>query len=65
MTYYAIDKPRTLRLWTWDDSTRIVNFLTVHLLRAQKYGKELCYLYFIIGLDIPHHTGPFMTKELA
>jgi len=27
MTYYAIDRPRTLRLWTWDDSTRIVNFL--------------------------------------
>ncbi|CDW81323.1 UNKNOWN [Stylonychia lemnae] len=54
MTYFAIDRPRTLRLWTWDDSTRIVNFLTVHLMRAKKYG-----------LDIPHHTTPYMTKELA
>ena len=34
MTYQAIDKPRMLRLWTWDDSTRIVNFMSLHLLKA-------------------------------
>ena len=27
MTYQAIDKPRLLRMWTWDDSTRIANMM--------------------------------------
>ena len=30
----AVDKPRILRTWTWDDSSRIVNLMNLHLLRA-------------------------------
>ena len=52
MTYQAIDKPRLLRLWTWDDSTRIANFMTVHLLKSQRYG-----------LDIPIQHSMGLTKD--
>ena len=31
MTAQAMDKPKMLRMWTWDDSTKIVNFMTLHL----------------------------------
>ena len=48
----AIDRPRLLRTWTWDDSTRIVNLFNMHLLRAQKYG-----------LDIPIQRSHGITKE--
>ena len=48
----AIDKPRILRTWTWDDSTRIVNFFNCHLMRAQKYG-----------LDIPIQRSFGLTKD--
>ncbi len=48
----AVDKPRLLRTWTWDDSSRIVNFMNLHLLRAQKYG-----------LDIPIQRQIGLTKE--
>ncbi len=34
MTYQAIDRPRAQRLWTWEDSTRIVNYLNLHLLKV-------------------------------
>eukprot|EP00347_Sterkiella_histriomuscorum_P019105 403342929 len=54
MNYIAIEKPRSLRLWTWDDSTKIVNFLTLHLMKSQKYG-----------LDIPFNTPVFLDKEQA
>ena len=37
----AIDKVRTLRAWTWEDSSRIANLMTCHLMRAQKYGLEI------------------------
>lgn len=47
----AVDRPRLLRTWTWDDSTRIVNFMNVHYLRCYKYG-----------LDIPIQRDIGMTK---
>ena len=28
----AIDKPKMLRLWAWDDATKIVNFMTLHMM---------------------------------
>ena len=40
------------RLWTWDDSTKIVNFMTMHLMQAEKYG-----------LDIPIQNSALWTKE--
>ena len=52
MTYQAIDKPRLLRLWTWDDSTRIANFMSAHLLKCQRYG-----------LDMPIQRNIGLTKE--
>ena len=33
MVYNAIDRPRGQRLWTWDDSSRIVNFFNCHLMK--------------------------------
>ena len=41
-----------LRMWTWDDSTKIVNFMTLHLKQAQKYS-----------LDIPIQNQALFTKE--
>ena len=52
MTYQAIDKPRLLRLWTWDDSTRIVNMMSVYLLKSHRYA-----------LDIPTQRSTGLTKE--
>ena len=52
MTYQAIDKPRLMRLWTWDDSSRIANFMTLHLAKCQKYG-----------LDIPIQRNMYLTKD--
>ncbi len=52
MTYQAIDKPRLLRMWTWDDSSRIVNMMSVHLLKCHKYA-----------LDIPVQRTMGLTKE--
>ena len=48
----AVDRPRILRTWTWQDSSKIVNFFDAHLLQAQKYG-----------LDIPILKQHNMTKE--
>ena len=41
MQAQAMDKPKMLRMWTWDDSSRIVNFMTLHLMQAEKYGLDL------------------------
>ena len=41
MTAMATDKPKMLRMWSWDDSTKIVNFMTLHLKQAQKYGLDI------------------------
>ena len=34
----AMDRPKLLRLWAWDDATKIVNFMTQHYMQAEKYG---------------------------
>ena len=52
MSAQAMDKPKMFRMWTWDDSSRIVNFMTLHLMKAQKYA-----------LDIPIQNSSLMTKE--
>ena len=52
MSSQAMDKPKMLRMWSWDDSSRIVNFFTVHLMHAQKFG-----------LDIPNRNNNLLTKE--
>ena len=38
MSACAMDKPKMLRMWTWDDATKIVNFMSLHLKQAEKYG---------------------------
>ena len=35
-----VDGVRTERLWTWQDSTRIVEYYRQHLKRVQKYGLD-------------------------
>ena len=52
MTAQVMDKPKMLRMWTWDDSTKIVNFMTLHLKMAEKYG-----------LDIPIQNQNLFTKH--
>ena len=52
MTYQAIDKPRMLRMWTWEDSTKIVNFMTLHFVKSHQYG-----------LDLPILSSQGHTKE--
>uniref|UniRef100_A0A7S3CSD0 Uncharacterized protein n=1 Tax=Strombidium rassoulzadegani TaxID=1082188 RepID=A0A7S3CSD0_9SPIT len=47
----AIDKPKFGRLWTWDDASKIVNFMTLHFAKSRKYG-----------LDLPVTTGNLLTK---
>ena len=48
----AVDRPRILRTWTWQDSCKMVNFFDHHLLKCQKYG-----------LDVPVLRSTGMTKE--
>ena len=48
----AIDKPRLLRTWTWEDSSKIVNFFDLHLMRAMKFG-----------LDVPVQRSHGLTKD--
>ena len=48
----CIDKPRTARFWTWEDASKMANFLTLHYQRSNKYG-----------LNIPIQCNPLMTKE--
>ena len=52
MRAQAVDKPRMNRLWTWEDSSKIVNFMTLHFKQAQKYG-----------LDIPVQNSILYTKQ--
>ena len=49
----ATDRPRILRAWTWQDSSKIVNFFTMHMMRSAKYG-----------LDIPVFNSIGWTKEM-
>ena len=52
MAQNAVDRPRILRTWTWQDSSKIVGFFDAHLLKCQKYA-----------LDIPIFKNTNMTKE--
>ena len=52
MTGQAIDKPKMGRLWTWDDASKIVNFMTLHQAKSRKYG-----------LDLPITNNYLITKE--
>ena len=52
MTSCAMDKPKMLRMWAWEDSTKIVNMMTMHLITAEKYG-----------LDMPIQNSVMWTKE--
>ena len=36
-----MDRPKMTRLWTWEDSTKIVNFMTINLMKAEKFGLDL------------------------
>ena len=38
---FAMDRPKNHRLWTWEDSSKIVNMMTCHMLQAQKYGLDM------------------------
>ena len=37
---YQVDAIRTERLWTWRDSTKIVEYFREHVRRTQKYGLD-------------------------
>ena len=52
MNSQAMDKPKMLRMWAWEDSTKIVNFMTLHLKQAEKFA-----------LDIPIQNQTLFTKE--
>ena len=52
MRAFAIDRPRLLRTWTWQDSSRIANLFDAHVMRSQKYG-----------LDIPVFNSAGLSKE--
>ena len=52
MTSAATDKPKMLRLWAWEDQTKIANFMTLHMMKAAKYG-----------LDFPHFNSQLYTTE--
>ena len=52
MSAAAMDRPKMQRLWSWEDSTRMANFITLHMMKAQKYG-----------LDFPHFNNRLFTKE--
>ena len=41
MTSYAQDRPKMLRMWTWDDSSKIANFMTLHLSLCEKFGLNI------------------------
>ena len=52
MSANAVDRPRILRTWTWQDSNKIVNFMDLHMLKCQKYA-----------LDIPIFKQTGISKE--
>ena len=43
MSLYAIQSPRSLRLWTWEDSQKMVDFYRNHCEKVSKYGLDLMY----------------------
>lgn len=52
MSGAAMDRPKMQRLWTWEDSTKMANFMEMHMMKAQKFG-----------LDFPHFNNRLWTKE--
>ena len=52
MSSAAMDKPKVLRLWTWDDASKIANFMQLHMMQAEKFG-----------LDMPNTASQMLTKE--
>ena len=52
MRAQAMDKPKMHRMWTWEDSTKIVNFMTLHFKQAEKYG-----------LDVPIQNAALFSRE--
>ena len=52
MAQQEVDRLRKLRLWTWDDTNKIVNFMKYHRYRCAKYG-----------LNIPYDKWAGMTKQ--
>ena len=45
MKMFSIDSNRTMRVWTWQDATRIVEFYNLHMARAYKYGLDVPFFY--------------------
>ena len=37
----SIESVRAHRLWTWQDSSKIVAFVDMHLMRSRKYGLDI------------------------
>mmetsp|Transcript_3916 Transcript_3916/g.5920 ORF Transcript_3916/g.5920 Transcript_3916/m.5920 type:complete len:80 (+) Transcript_3916:347-586(+) len=54
----VVDQPRMNRLWTWEDSSKIVNFVTIHLELAKKYGLDLG-----VTNNAPYTKEELKTKE--
>ena len=52
MSAMAVDRPKMLRLWTWEDSSKIVAFLNINIMKSKQYG-----------LDMPHQNSRLQTKE--
>ena len=52
MSSAAMDKPKVLRLWTWDDASKIANFMQLHMMQAEKFG-----------LDMPNTASVLLTKQ--
>ena len=42
MTQWRVDGPRTQRLWTWMDASKMVEFYREHQFRCHKYGLDNC-----------------------
>ena len=52
MSAMAVDRPKMLRLWTWEDSSKIVAFLNINIMKSKQFG-----------LDMPHQNSRLQTKE--
>ena len=48
----TMDKPKMIRLWTWDDSSKIVNFIDCHFKMVERYG-----------LNYPAQCQEMVTKQ--
>jgi len=42
----VIDSPRSGRLWTWEDSSKMVAFVDSEVMRAEKYGLDIPTFHF-------------------